>query len=68
MTKSVVIIGAGMAGLAAGCYGKLVTQLLCKQDGKRFVTSKVENPIPVETASGKYPGRLEREGRLSQTS
>jgi phytoene dehydrogenase-like protein len=57
--------GGGIPGGAIS--GSWAIQLLCKQDGKRFVTSKLESPIPTETAPGKYPGRLEREGRLACT-
>jgi len=35
MQKSTIIIGVGIAGLSAGCYG----QIICKQDKKKFVTS-----------------------------
>jgi uncharacterized protein with NAD-binding domain and iron-sulfur cluster len=46
MSKTVAIIGAGMAGLSADgalafapMSGRHVTQLLCTRDKKRFVTS-----------------------------
>jgi len=34
--KSIIIIGAGISGLSAGCY---VTQIICDKDKKPFVTT-----------------------------
>jgi thioredoxin reductase len=38
--RSIIIIGAGLGGLAAGIYGRLngyaILQDICKADGKKF--------------------------------
>jgi len=36
--KSIIIIGTGIAGLSAGCYGQM-NGYRCKRDKKKFVTT-----------------------------